>query len=123
MSITFYTHIGRMVYLLKSDTCARFCVACKSIIRVDARESLKSMHTKVLSLLYVCVCSADLSFFLTYTRAYTYIVQLLLAASTTFCPFYSLSSLSHAGVFFDLYSQLDVCVCVYLTVRCIETTT
>lgn len=47
-------------------------------MRIDARETLKDMHRKVLSVLYECVCSADLSFFLTYTCANIYIVQLLL---------------------------------------------
>jgi len=93
------------------------CIACKSIMRMDARETLKDMPTKALHLLFVCICSADLSFFLTYTRANTYIVQLLLAASTTFCPFFLFTFFPFScrcvfrSIFSALYIYVYICVC------------
>ena len=83
-------------------------------MRVDARETLKDMHTQVLIFtVRMCLLSRSL------VLSHIYMCKHIHCSASSSSPsvddllsffFYSLSSLSRAGMFFDLYSQLDVSV-------------
>ncbi len=89
------------------------------MVRVERERNLErdthTTSTKFTVRVCVCVCLLSRSLVLRRTRVHEYIVQLLLAASTTFCPFIHFSLiLSLAGVFFDIYiyifSAMYMCV-------------
>ena len=79
----------------------------------NVRETLKGMHTQALNFLYADICSTDLFFFSHVHVRIHLLFSFFFQRRRPFVLFLcSLSFLSRAGVFFDLYSQL--CVCVYV---------